>query len=277
MTSSTSPVSTGFGADSTVTANVLGGNGDDDITSEAGIGASFLFFAEAVVRINGESGDDRVESTVSLSYAADDSTRILNRIDGDAGNDELIARLEMPGWNSNRVAATNRLDGAEGDDLLTAEITGQGRSILFGGGGRDELRVVGGTNNLVSGEGGDDRLFVGSGTDNAIGGGGGDDFIFDVTKDQGSDNLLDFDGSLDRLCFIGITDRGAAGIADDLDAISSLSHDGPGGDVIATFDSGSVIRFVGCDIGTDVMGRPLIDSFADLVDNAQTQLVIEAL
>ena len=136
----------------------------------------------------------------------------------------------------------------------------------------------------MSGEGGDDRLFVGLGADNAIGGGGRHDFVFDVTQDQGSDNLLDFDGILDRLCFIGITDSGAAGIAHDLDAISSFTHEGPGGDLIATFDSGSVIRFVGYDLGSSPVNdpsvgyfQPAINSFADLVDNASTQLVIEEI
>jgi Ca2+-binding RTX toxin-like protein len=225
--------------------------------------------------MNGQVGDDRVESTITMEATPDLSSRILNRINGDVGNDELVARLEMPGWDDDPVSATNKLDGAEGHDLLTAEVVGQGRSILYGGSGKDELQVSGGSNNLLSGEGGDDRLFAGSGSESLIGGAGVDDFVFDVTADQGTDQLLDFDGLLDRLCFVGITDQGANGIADDLDAISSFTHGGPGGDLIATFDSGSVIRFVGCDLGTDFMRQPLIDSFADLVEAPQAQLLIE--
>ena len=42
MMSWTSPGARALGADSTVSANVLGGNGDDDITSEAGSAQLFL-------------------------------------------------------------------------------------------------------------------------------------------------------------------------------------------------------------------------------------------
>jgi hypothetical protein len=45
--------------------------------------------------------------------------------------------------------------------------------------------------------------------------------------------------------------------------------------VVVTFDGGSVVTFEGCGLGTDFMGDPLIDSFADLVENASAQLRVE--
>jgi Ca2+-binding RTX toxin-like protein len=138
------------------------------------------------------------------------------------------------------------------------------------------LKVSGGQNNLLSGGSGADRMFAGSGTDRMFGGGGVDDFVFDVTADQAADRLLDLDGALDRLAFVGVTDRGAAGLADDLDAISTIADQGAGLDVVVSFDSGSVLIFEGLGLGIDAMEDvPFIDSFADLVENASAQLRVE--
>ena len=159
-------------------------------------------------------------------------------------------------------------------------VVGPGRSIFNGGSGWDVLRVEGGQNNLLSGGSGLDRMFAGSGTDRLFGGGGADDFVFDVTKDQGADRILDLEGDRDRLCFIGLTDQGARGLADDLDAITTVVDQGAGLDVVVTFNSGTVLTFEGCGLGDEfTFPEPtaLIDSLADLVENARTQLVVEPL
>ena len=257
------------------------GAGDDDVTSTQHSGRS-LFSINALSRINAQSGDDRVDSTIVVNTSGE-SIRVQNRILGGDGTDELSARIDTP--TDAQVTATIRLDGQAGNNSLTGEIIGQGRTILYGGGGNDILRAIGGNNNLLVGGADEDRLFAGSGRDSLIGESGLDDFIFDVRTNQGTDQLLDFDDLFDRLCFVGISDKGAVGIADDLDAISTLVSEDAGGDVIVTFDSGSILRFVGCAFGGSeyrddpVKGPgyyPLLDSIADLVANAQTQLLIEA-
>ena len=161
---------------------------------------------------------------------------------------------------------------------MTGSVTGLGRSIFNGGSGWDVMHVEGGQNNLLSGGSGRDRMFAGDGTDRMIGGAGADDFVFDVTEDQGANRILDFEGDRDRLCFIGLSDTGAKGLADDLAGIATVVDQGAGLDVVATLDSGTVITFEGCGLGSDFWsGNPLIDGLADLVENAQTQLVVEAL
>jgi Ca2+-binding RTX toxin-like protein len=161
---------------------------------------------------------------------------------------------------------------------MTGVVVGLGRSIFNGGSGADALRVNGGQNNLLSGGSGLDRMFAGSGTDRLFGGAARDDFVFDVTRNLGADRILDFEGDIDRLCFIGLDDEGARGLADDLAAIATVIDEGAGLDVVVTFDSGTVLSFEGCGLGDDFWSeQPLIDSIADLVENARTQLVVEPL
>ena len=204
-----------------------------------------------------------------------------NRLEGYDGNDRLVARLETPVPNEERPDVlgrrgepARRRQRRRPDDGI---VVGLGRSIFNGGSGRDVLSVEGGQNNLLSGGSNVDRMYAGSGTDRLFGGGSADDFVFDVSTDQGADRLLDFEGDLDRLCFTGLADTGAQGLADGLDAITTVVDQGAGLDVVVTFNSGSVLTFEGCGLGSDFIGDPLIDSLADLVENARTQLVVEPL
>jgi Ca2+-binding RTX toxin-like protein len=255
-------------------AAVEGGSGDDTIVAESGTGDPFV--ARAILRFDGGLGNDRIESTV-VGNAVGGLTRLSNRVEGYDGNDRLVARLETPAPSEEnphvQVAAFNRLDGGSGNDQMIGSVHGLGRSIFNGGSGADLLRVEGGQGNLLSGGSGLDRLFAGSGTDRFFGGGGADDFVLDVREDQGADSILDFEGDRDRLCFVGLADEGAAGLADDLDAITTVIDHGASRDVVVTFDSGTVLTFEGCGLGSDF----LVDSLAELVENARTQLVVEPL
>jgi Ca2+-binding RTX toxin-like protein len=268
----------GFGH-GTLLANVLGGSGNDAILATANGGS---FGINAKLAFDGGVGNDRIDSTVTADgydnpFGPD---RINNLLQGNEGDDTLVARIETRAADENytpNIRAVNRLDGEAGADVMHATVVNTGRSILHGGSGADTLRVSGGQSNLLSGGSGADRFFAGSGTDRMIGGGRADDFVFDVARDQGADRILDFDGDLDRLCFVGLTDRGAAGLADDLDAITSVVDQGAGLDVVVSFDQGTALTFEGCGLGSDFMGDPLIDSLADLVANAATQLRVELL
>jgi Ca2+-binding RTX toxin-like protein len=255
--------------------NVVGGDGDDVITARNR--SALSEGSDTRARIDGGDGDDRIDSSLEYGPLGPDAPRIVHRVNGDDGDDRIAASIVFEPSGEGSASAINRLDGGVGDDEMTGIVTGLGRSNFDGGSGRDVLRVDGGQNNLLSGGGGLDRLFAGSGTDRLLGGGSADDFVFDVTEDQGADRLLDFEGDLDRLCFTGLADTGAPGLADDLDAISTVVDQGAGLDVIVTFNAGTVLTFEGCGLGSDFIGDPLIDSLADLVENARTQLVVEPL
>lgn len=165
--------------------------------------------------------------------------------------------------------------GGPGNDLVFG---GQGKDFVVGSDGNDT--VFGGQGiDRIGGDAGDDRLFGGAGgdfldggfgNDEIRGGAGADQFIFDVALDQGTDTLPTFDRSEDILnfteAFADITDQGAPGYADDIDAISTISDEGPGGDVILELHSGTRIVF-------EKAGTGQIASVADLVDDPLTQIV----
>ena len=121
------------------------------------------------------------------------------------------------------------------------------RRWLAGGRGADE----------IEGSDGDDAL---------LGGADADAFLFDVDRDEGIDTLGDFDGAEDRLFFFDLLDEGAAGLADDLEAVSSVVDAGLGLDVTVSFFDGTVLVFEGRGTGD-------LDSIADLVDDPSTQLL----
>ena len=161
----------------------------------------------------------------------------------------------------------NRLDGGSGNDTLTGTIASDtaGQNLLSGGYGRDSLTAIGGVNNVLDGGGGADLLTGSANDDLLLGGAGADTFACDVSVAQGTDTLGDFDGARDILRFAGLTDAGAAGLADDLDLITTVSDLGAGMDVVALFDSGSELIFEG-------LGTGSVTSIAQLVDDPLTQI-----
>ena len=255
--------------------DVAGGDGDDVITARTR--SDLSDGSDTRARIDGGDGDDRIDSILEYGPLGSAAPRIVHRVNGGDGDDRITASIVFEPSGEGFASAINRLDGGAGADQMTGVVVGLGRSIFDGGGDDDVLRVEGGQNNLLSAGGGLDRMFAGSGTDRLLGGGEADDFVFDVTKDQGADRILDFEGDRDRLCFAGLADNGLQGLADDLDATTTVLDQGAGLDVVVTFDSGTILTFEGCGLGSDFIGEPLIDSLADLVENARTQLVVEPL
>jgi len=108
---------------------------------------------------------------------------------------------------------------------------------------------------------------VPDGDDFLRGAGGADTFVFDVARDQGTDWILEFDGSRDRLAFAGITDANAPGLADDLDAVTTVRDPGAAEWVTVDFTSGTTLVFLGIATGS-------VDSLADLVDDLANQLLL---
>jgi Ca2+-binding RTX toxin-like protein len=186
---------------------------------------------------------------------------VENYLDGGAGNDTVIGRV-AEGTNG-----ASFLKGGTGNDNLT--VVGGSGNVLEGGSGKDLLTGGAGSDMLAGGDG-KDTLEGGGGDDQLAGGIAGDTFRFNFGVDEGTDTIADFDRGFDILSFAGLTDVGAAGLADDLDAVSSFSDAGAGGDVTVDLAFGTRIVFVG-------EGTGAVDSWADLVANPNTQLTGGAL
>ncbi|MHA3978113.1 calcium-binding protein [Halovulum sp. GXIMD14794] len=164
--------------------------------------------------------------------------------------------------------------GGPGNDLL---IGGPGNDFMAGS--DDDDRLVGGSgddglfndagDDAAIGGGGDDWLATSYGNDLLTGGGGADTFSFNTVLDTQSETVTDFDGSEDilnfRMVFDDVPDNGAVGLADDIDAVSTITDTGPGGDVILEMDAGTTIVFKNAGTGS-------VDSVADLVDDPLTQI-----
>jgi hypothetical protein len=86
-------------------------------------------------------------------------------------------------------------------------------------------------------------------------------------QNEGSDTVIGFESNRDVLSFAGLMDQDAAGLLDDLDAVSSFSDLGAGNDVIAELDGGTHIAIQGIGTGN-------VNSWADIVSHPATQLVL---
>ena len=224
--------------------NLDGGNGNDSLiatmlANRAEVSDSFVFDVSNV--LNGGSGDDYLEASIEVkpSSFGDEIVPVQNHLDGGAGNDVLLATIA---------------DGTKGS------------SFLDGGAGNDQLTVVGGSGNVLDGGDGRDRLTGGSGDDQFMGGSGADTFCFDVAVNQGNDTILDFQSNRDIFSFAGLVDQGAPGLADDLNAISTITDLGAGSDVIVAFASGSHLVLSG-------LGTGQIDDWNEIVAHPLTQLL----
>lgn len=109
----------------------------------------------------------------------------------------------------------DRLYGGNGDDLLNG---GRNADRLYGGAGDDTL----------DGQTGDDRLYGGTGDDRLIGGQGADRFVFEIG--DGSDVIVDFDPSQDRLAF-----------RDGVDSRADLTFARQGLDTLVSYEGGTIL------------------------------------
>ena len=193
--------------------------------------------------LSGGSGDDSLSASIEIASGSSLSgLDITNTLDGGIGNDHLEASIDMvPPQEGPQLALENHLEGGAGDDVLLATIvdTTTGSSFLDGGNGNDQLKVVGGSANVLNGGDGRDSLTGGTGNDFLFGGKAADTFHFDLSANQGTDTIGDFERERDILSFAGVTDHGTPGLADDLDAISTITDLGAGNDVAVDFTSGS--------------------------------------
>lgn len=230
-------------------ATLVGLGGDDEITLTQVVRGASL--GEMTARLTGGSGDDVIRATGVVDDV--DFLLVDRQILGGGGNDELRAELPIDSFQSfNSAEVTNRLEGGLGNDLIVATI------------GVVRASVPGVRANLVFGGDGDDRIVVGGGNANRIEGGAGADTIVlrPLATEAQRTLLVDFDRNADRFEIAGLSDQGAPGLVDDLDAIATFAATGPG-----------VLRVTIGALILDVAGAPTnADSFADLVANPATQI-----
>ncbi|MBP7000916.1 hypothetical protein [Amaricoccus sp.] len=224
------------------TSWVYGQAGDDDIwvrqTAQPGFSATQHTF------VWGGDGDDKIVASSAAPFAR--HRNVSHSLSGENGNDELRARIEVTSPLDGNQGYANGLYGGSGDDTLFAVIT-----VALGF-------------NTVSGGDGDDRIYVSGGNANQIRTGAGiDTFVIEPFAATGQrTRLLDFNGAVDRFEILGLSDLGAPGLVDDLDAIATFAPSGPG-DLRVTI--GALI--------IDVRGAPPnADSFADIVADPATQI-----
>ena len=268
----------GAGAETEGLYSVYGGSGDDTIVATAhpngfdtreatnriwgGDGNDSVTASEVPLRVlnllQGGAGDD-VLTAQATGGASGGSLLVRNNLSGGAGDDRLMAQASGSGFEVKSLLVHNTLRGGGGDDRILGRIASEtGQNRLYGGAGDDRLAAVGGSGNILDGGTGDDEVRGSTGTDT---------FVFDlVAGSADTDRPVIFDGAVDRLQFLGVSDEGAPGLIDDLDAVLRVIVDQPGGDLVLGF--GDDRRIVFRDLGTGA-----IDSIADLVDDPAAQLI----
>ena len=255
------------------TNHLEGGNGNDSLSAHliANAPPSGVFGVDASNVLSGGSGDDSLLASIEIASGDSGSQLdISNTLDGGSGDDHLEASINVvPLQEGPQLAVENHLEGGAGDDVLLATIVDgtMGSSFLFGGNGNDQLKVLGGSANVVNGGAGRDSLAGGTGDDFLYGGKDADTFHFELSANQGTDTIGDFERERDILSFAGLTDQGAPGLADDLDAISTITDLGVGNDIAVDFTIGSHIVFAG-------IGTGHTDSWSEIVAHPALQLTV---
>jgi Ca2+-binding RTX toxin-like protein len=155
---------------------VMGGNGDDSLTSDV-IGGS------SGASLDGGAGND----TISGGQLRDTLT-------GGDGNDRL----------SDTGGQDQLLDGGEGDNTITAS---GGTGTIVAGSGNDVITVGPFTHYVINGGGGDDTIIDSGGPDVINGGAGADEFILvaGTTTPGTVPQIDDWSGADDKLSFQGVT------------------------------------------------------------------------
>jgi serralysin len=249
-----------------VTSILDGGRGDDTLAADTtALGLS----VRALNSLDGGAGHDTLSARL-VAFASSGFLDVSNVLNGGSGNDSLEAFLSAGSRAFEEGdRAENHLDGGAGDDTLLATVAPGtvGASFLNGGSGDDQLTVVGGSGNVLDGGDGRDYFIGGSGNDRFVGGEGVDTFQINPTLDEGADTFADFAFASDIFSFAGLTDQGAAGLADDLDALSTFNDLGLGDDVIVTFDAGTEIVLEG-------LGTGAVASWAELVSDPSAQFML---
>lgn len=271
--------------DNTVTAAFDGMSGNDTIVSDISVQGGAVTLNGS---LEGRSGDDSLHATLNLditnAFFTTTHHDVTMALDGGAGSDDLSLTVNVATYDPTATDVWSlSLDGGSGNDTLTLSITNGVDAALQanGGSGDDVIVASGGQTNQLSGSYGNDSITGGTGSDMIDGGNGldtiegglGDDwlsggtqadtFIFHDGTDEGTDHITDWEAGGDILEFAGLADTGAAGLADDIDAVSTITDDGT--DVTLALDWGTTLVFEGVGTGS-------VSSIADLMSDPLNQI-----
>ncbi len=243
---------------------IIGTNGNDTINGNGGFYDS-LYGNDGNDTINGGSGFDWIR--------AGSGNDILNGFDGD---DQLRGQEGFDTLNGGNGIDRADYRNAFGEVIVDLSL---GKAMADGYGSEDTLNSIenvrgSGNNDTLTGDAKDNWLNGSDGDDTLTGAGGNDDLQGEVGADtfrfnafgEGDDFIEDFDGSQDRLAFAVALDKGAGGILDDLAAaITGVTDNGAGADVIVTFTNGKTLTFHNAGTGG-------ITDITQLVNDPNTQI-----
>ena len=148
----------------------------------------------------GGAGFDRIQGNANVSWTITD-TQLIGQ--GTDNFSEIETALLIGGADNNRLDAirVNKLNvslyGGGGNDTLYG---GAKNDIIWGQDGHDVLLGAGG-NDVLRGGNGNDLINGASGNDTLNGGAGRDTFI--LKSNFGTDTIIDFEDSQDRLSLVG--------------------------------------------------------------------------
>jgi Ca2+-binding RTX toxin-like protein len=272
---------------------LIGGGGNDKLYG--GEGNDTIYGGNGIDKLYGQDGDDYInggkQNNKLYGQNGDDTLvggKHIDKLYGGNGDDTLIGsggKDTLVGGDGDDTYVIDGRDkiseGADmGNDTIEANFSYSLRTnfenlTLTGGGNirgygnsADNILTGNDGNNLLVGREGSDTLEGGLGDDLLYGGSEADSFDFSLLADAGSDTIADFDRSEDILRFADVIDGAGDDLADIDAQIASFVNEGDGGDVVLTFDNGASITFDGLGSGD------VIDSIADLVDDAATQIVV---
>ncbi|WP_419897618.1 calcium-binding protein [Roseomonas sp. USHLN139] len=211
-----------------------GGAGDDSLRGRGG--DDVLIGGAGGDYLHGGDGIDTVSYAGATSKVRADLLNGSRNNLGDAAGDRFVEIENLIGSAFN--------DSLRGDDGANRIEGGAGSDALNGRGGNDVIVGGAGDDRLLGGDG-DDLLIGGAGNDRLSGGSGAD--IFRMSRDPGTDIVVDFEDGIDRFDISGLVRSFAALFIDSIDA----DGDGEVDDVLV--DMGSRNFFV-LDTARDAIG-----------------------
>lgn len=250
-------VSTGFGNDIVLMTGIssvdIDAGSNDDLVQVITTGTIYTYSAPLNV-VSGGQGNDTL--TIVDNYTSSGGYARMQIVDGGAGHDEIFSRT-----SGTFGLGASDVDGGSGNDDIT--VRGGTNNIVDGGFGKDTIDGSNGAD-IINGGGGNDLIIARGGDDLITGGAGGDVYVFNQFVPFGDDTITDWNFYVDVLD-VNLTDNGAAGLLDDLEAITTVQD--LGSTVVLSFTSnGSSITF------DDTTGT-VITSIGELMDDPMSQII----
>jgi hypothetical protein len=196
--------------------------------------------------VDGGSEDDGMQSFDNVTTTDGDVLKIIDIgfVTAESGSEDADLQFSFA-----------IVDG-DGDDTATQtlDVFIESNGEFVGSGAAESIQGSDG-NNTINGGGGNDIL---------TGNGGADTFVFDISVDEGTNNIVDFASAEDMLSFLDVVDGGGNDVADVNAMIDTISN--VDGHVAVNFNDGTTVEFANVAFASQT-------SIADLVDDASQILV----